>query len=706
MNVVLTLIGVAFAGVAALVFLSPKPRKYPRYQKGGEDEIPDYRGVKRVTDPREEQEIRLAKKGLASEPPATIVELFARCRQTKGTRLALVHERNGIESRWSWAEYYNECAGVAKSLMALGQGPQDITNCIGFNCPEWFFADLGSMMAAGIPAGVYTTSNSGSMMYIANHSKAKVIFVESEKYLNKYLEVADKLTHVKYMIVWEHMDDSKLKAADARTKFEIMTWRAFLDRGNDVSDDDLDARMKSVRPGHIAALIYTSGTTGNPKAVMICHDAMTYEGRAMFKTNIDAGYTEYLDNSFRMVSYLPLNHIAAKLADIVLPLVHTCDTDKWGEVWIARKDAMKGSLVNTMQKARPSLFFGVPRVWEKFAEKMRGAAKKTPWPLSALSGYGKKLGIQAYKAGFNDNNGKHKVPLLWPLFNNTLFKMVRQKLGLHHTIQFATGAAPIQPETLEYFGSIGIPITNLYGMSENCGAATMNLLNNYGFGSAGFPMKGIDIKLDHVEGRDPPGNGEILIGGRANMTGYMYEEGKTKNTIDGDGYVHSGDVGMIKDGCLFITGRIKELIIGAGGENIAPVPIEHYLKAVLPALSNIVMIGNQKKYNTMLVSLKVKTNVDTGEPTDILINEATEVSPGCKTVGDAMKDEKWKKYIQGGLDKYNSNPEVCVSRAQKIQYYRIIPTDLNVADETLGPTMKVKRSKVEAKYKDLIDSMY
>merc|ERR1719219_1352340 len=142
---------------------------------------------------------------------------------------------------------------------------------------------------------------------------------------------------------------------------------------------------------------------------------MTFEGRSMFQTNLAAGYSEYLTQPFRMVSYLPLNHAAAKVADIVLPLTATCDTPQWGEAWIARKDAMKGSLVKTMQKARPTLFFGVPRVWEKFAEKMKAAGKKTPWPLSAISAYGKTLGIQAYKAQFNDNNGKFSQPLLWPL---------------------------------------------------------------------------------------------------------------------------------------------------------------------------------------------------------------------------------------------------------------------------------------------------
>merc|ERR1719195_1691360 len=253
---------------------------------------------------------------------------------------------------------------------------------------------------------------------------------------------------------------------------------------------------------------------------------------------------------------------------------------------------------------------------------------------------------------------------------------------------------------------MGMPIVNVYGMSECSGAATLNLHNNMGRMSAGYCMPGIEIKLDHDPSRDKPGNGEILIGGRANMMGYMYAPDKTADTMDSDGYIHSGDVGKLVHGCLYITGRIKELIIGAGGENIAPVPIEHYLKSILPAVSNLVMIGNQKKYNTCLISLKVKTDVDTGLPTNELTGEAIDVSPGCKTVEDAMKDDTWQKYLQKGLDTFNNNPEVCVSRAQKIQYFRIIPTDLNIPDETLGPTMKVKRPKVEEVYAELIDSMY
>jgi len=706
------LVSAVFGAVLLAILYKPTNSKkgHKPYKQQSAADLPNYRGVKRVVNPTEVMEVKVAQSGIGAAPPETVVGMLQKCRDKAGNKLALWHADNdGNKRTFTWGQLYKQSADFAKACMAVGLRKSEVTNIIGFNMPEWFFAEYGTMLAGAIPAGVYTTSNAGSMAYIASHAKAKIVVVESMKYLQRYAEMKDQIPTVETMVVWSKISDADFNAAaSSLPAVKLFRWNDFIALGNGVSDAELDERMKGVQPGNIASLIYTSGTTGNPKAVMCCHDAMCFEARSLIKTVEGSGCRpNFVKKNYSVVSFLPLNHAAAKVLDMLGPLFFTSEyADKGfhGTVYIARPDAMKGTLTQTLAVARPTLFFGVPRVWEKIQEKMLSAGATSPFPIKQLSAYGKTLGKLWYKNTFNDGDGN--VPLMWPFFNNTLFAIVRKKLGLDNCELFATGAAPIKGHTLEYFGSIGIPIANAYGMSENMGACSINLYNNYGFGSAGYAINGFDVKIQHDSERDKPGNGEILIGGRGNMTGYMYDPEKTAGTIDKDGYVHSGDIGMLKGGCLYITGRIKELIIGAGGENIAPVPIEHHIATIRPAISNIVMIGNQRKYNVCLVSLKCHVDPDTGEPSSELAGAAKSVDPNCKTIEEAQKSKIWQDYLFSGIKEYNDNPAACVSRASKIQKFKILPKDLNVPDGTLGPTLKVKRTTVEKTYLALIDSMY
>jgi len=692
---------VTFIVILKTLFPSNSKTKYKKYEKQTSDHLSDYTGTKRTTDLTGTQEIRYAKTGVGSDKAKTIPELIREAVRRHGKKLAIDHQdMKGVTRTWTWEDYDRDVRRVAKSLISIGMKQFDTVNIIGFNAPEWIFADIGTMIAGCVPAGVYTTSKSGACEYIANHSKAQVLFVESWKHLDKYVEVARNIPSLRYAVIWA--EDTKGRN-DIGNGVKLMTWNDFLQLGNNVDDGTLENRMDQVDPGMAAALIYTSGTTGNPKAVMCSHDNLYYDAHSLHISAVEAGY-DMNDKAQRIVSYLPLNHAAAKIADILLPLTWTATSMYPGSVFIARPDALKGSLVETMKRCEPTLFFGVPRVWEKFQEKMAAVGKTTPWPMSAISAYGKKLGLRWYNNSHIDGSGE--IPWLWPLFDKTLFALVRKKLGLAKCSMMATGAAPMQDVTFQYFGSIGIQIINMYGMSENTGGATVNFGNNYGRGSAGQPLKGIDIKIDHDPQRDQPGNGEILIGGRANMMGYMNEPDKTVRTVDSDGYIHSGDVGKIVDGNLYITGRIKELIIGAGGENVAPVPIEHYIKSIRPGLSNVIMIGDKRKYNVCLVSLKTFVDPETMTPTSKLIGDAKDVSPNSSTVEEAMNDPLWEEYIKSAIIQYNKNDEVCVSSASRIQYFRILPEDLSVPKETLGPTLKVKRPNVVKAYADLIEEMY
>jgi long-chain-fatty-acid--CoA ligase ACSBG len=401
-----------------------------------------------------------------------------------------------------------------------------------------------------------------------------------------------------------------------------------------------------------------------------------------------------------LISYLPLSHVAAQMIDIHGPLMLAANFKHPATVWFARPDALRGTLRDTLLAARPTMFFGVPRVWEKFREALLRARRGGV--LGAIGDWAKSVASEKFLASQLGSDAE--PPLAFPVAKLLLNK-VRAALGLDRCRYCLSGAAPITTETLDYFGSLDIPIHQVYGMSECTGPATLDLPDRTKNGSVGPALPGIEIKLDHVEGRDKPNEGEICYRGRNVMMGYMKNEEKTAESIDQDGWLHSGDVGRFdENGFVFITGRIKELIITAGGENIAPVPIEGDIKKLLAGLSNVMMVGDRRKFCSMLVTLQTEPIPETGTFSDKLAGEALQVDPSCITVKDAQKSEVWTRYIERGRTTYNN--EIAVSNAQKLQKFVILDTDFSVAEGDLTPTLKLKRSVVAEKYANEIDSMY
>merc|ERR1712187_12834 len=301
-----------------------------------------------------------------------------------------------------------------------------------------------------------------------------------------------------------------------------------------------------------------------------------------------------------------------------------------------------------------------------------------------------------------------------PGMMNALGRKVMSKvhaaLGLDKCIWAGTGAAPISPQTLEYFASLNIIISELFGMSECTGPHTTCTPKLFKFGTCGPMLPGCYSTVDHVAGRDKEGEGELKYKGRHVMMGYMFDEVNTKKTIDPEHWLFTGDVVSLKSYAsgtpelLKITGRVKELIITAGGENIAPVPIETKLKEYCPGLGNVMMIGDKQKFCSILVAAKVKEDVATGSATEELIAEALQVDPNCKSVSDAQQSTLWKKCVQEAIDRYNEKD--AVSQAQKLQKWSFIPTTFTVAGGELGPTLKLKRGPTAEKYQAIIESLY
>jgi len=637
-------------------------------------------------------------------------------------------------SNWNiltWKEYYNKIQQFGTALINCGvkindnSGKSDVmTESVGiwgFNSAEWIIASVGGMYAGAISMGIYPTDTMETVTYKINHANTSVVCVDSEEKIKKILEVADQLPNLRYLVIWG--DNYKnYKYPDPSTdKIKIVHWDNFL------STDSVLESPAFITPSRCCVYVYTSGTTGKPKACMLCHDNL------LFTTTGVCYYLNKMgvEGEERILSYLPLTHVAGFLIDIICPIYLSAGTFTGGKgyasVSMARSyDLKKGTLGGRLTCIEPTLFLGVPRVWEKISSKLKakGAAKGAC--IRKIAGWAKGKGL------VNGKNlqlgGSGKKPSFYGCANILLAK-IKKALGLNEVKYCVTGAAPIARDLLEYYASLGLNLLELYGMSETAGVQTANFLSKdeacINWGSVGCPLQGADVRIYDENGSDVFNadgtpvdpkitEGEIVFRSRSIMMGYLANKalgeehvqeiiGKNKSAMTSDGYLKSGDKGTIINGMFKITGRYKELIITAGGENIAPVPIENHIKFLCPAISNVIMIGDKKKFNICLVTLKSK-----GQPpgTNDLDAEALSVDSSIKTISDAMDSTIFTNTIKSAIENTNNNKEVCVSRPCKIQKFTILPCDFSDSTGELTPTLKLKRSVTQEKYTSLIDEMY
>ncbi|KAK1174416.1 long-chain-fatty-acid--CoA ligase ACSBG2-like [Acipenser oxyrinchus oxyrinchus] len=628
--------------------------------------------------------LRITQSGPGSETPVTVHQMFQHAVEQYGETPALAVKKEGQWATLTFREYYNECRLAAKSFLKLGLERYHGVGILGFNSPEWFIADIGSILAGGLAVGIYTTNSPEACQYVADNCEANVLVVENHKQLTKILQVKDQLPHLKAIV--QYKDELKEKQPN------LYTWKEFMELGKQIPDAQLDDVIRSQKANQCCSLIYTSGTTGQPKGVMLSHDNLTWTAEAAGKTvNLGNGTEECI------ISYLPLSHIAAQLIDIWISMRFGATT------YFAEPDALKGSLVNTMREVRPTAFMAVPRVWEKMQEKMQSQASKSSLVKRKVAEWAKYIGLQA---NYNFMNGNQTVPWGYMLANNLVFKKVRAALGLDRCTMCFTGAAPITKDTLEYFMSLNLPIYELYGMSESTGPHAVSNEAAFRIMSCGKEIPGCSSKLDKP---DEEGNGEICFWGRHVFMGYLNMVDKTEEALDQEGWLHSGDLGKHDpEGFLYVTGRIKELIITAGGENIPPVLIEDAVKEELPIVSNAMLIGDKRKFLCMLLTLKCNVD-DDGEPTDELTPQSKEFcrQTGCRASRLSEITSKNHlpvfKAIQEGIDRVNAK---ATSNAQKIQKWTILEKEFSISGGELGPTLKLKRPVVQKMYKDQIEEFY
>ncbi|XP_062873978.1 long-chain-fatty-acid--CoA ligase ACSBG2-like [Trichomycterus rosablanca] len=627
--------------------------------------------------------LRMRETGPGSEPPLTIQQMFQATVDKFGDHPALCSKKDGAWVTLTYKEYQQQCRAAAKSFLKLGLERFHGVGILGFNSPEWYIADIGCIMAGGLATGIYTTNSPEACQYVVEDSEADVLVVENDKQLAKILQIKDQLPHLKAIVQYKGELEKKYP--------NVYTWAEFMKLGKDFPDAQLDAIIDCQNANECCSLIYTSGTTGKPKGVMLSHDNITWIAHAAGSAiNLDMG-----ENS--AVSYLPLSHVAAQVNDMWVSMKFAAAT------YFAEPDALKGSLANTLREVHPTTFLGVPRVWEKMQEAMKSIGAKSSPLKKRLAVWAKTIGLQA---SYNAMNNNPTVPWGFMLANNLVFKRVRAGLGLDRCKHFVTGAAPITKDTLEYFMSLNIPVCEVYGMSESTGPHTISWSESYRITSCGKVIPGCKTKLDKP---DEQGNGEICFWGRHVFMGYLNMPEKTEETLDSEGWLHSGDLGKHDtNDFLFITGRIKELIITAGGENIPPVPIEDAVKEEVSIISNAMLVGDKKKFLSMLFTLKCTVD-DNGDPTDELTPLAVEFCREHGVIATKVseiigsKEPAIYKVIQEGVDRVNAKS---TSNAQRIQKWTLLSQDFSITGGELGPTMKLKRPVVAKMYEEEINKFY
>jgi len=561
------------------------------------------------------------------------------------------------KGRWqttSWAEYCAETRLVARALIALGLGPKDGLVIAADNCHQWFISNIATIYSGAIPAGIYATSSPEQCHYIADNCDATIAVVENSKQLAKFNAIADQLPKLKAIIM--------MKGSDAAE--HVYAWDDLPKLAEQVSEQVLDERIKAQQPEDICTLIYTSGTTGNPKGVMLSHHNLTWMAQSCVETYA-------CDTNERIISYLPLSHIAEQVFSLYIPMA--CG----GCTSFAQNLALLG---DNLREVRPTSFLAVPRVWEKIQAKMLVAGRNSPPLRKKVVAWAKKKGL----AGGYAKQQNKTLPLFYTLAEKLVFSKVKQQLGFDRCRNLLSSAAPISLDTLEFFLSLGMPVCEIYGMSECTGPATVGLADDYHTDKLGRATPGTEIRI--------ASDGEILLRGPHIFSAYNKNEAATSETISSDGWLHSGDMGEIdSEGFLQITGRKKDIIITAGGENIAPQLLEGKLKAIV-AVSQVLVIGDQRKYLSALITLD----------DEVLESELSNANSPAIGADQAAQCKQLRGYLQQQISAMNKS----LAHAQAIQKFTVLARDFSIEGGELTPTMKIKRNIVSAKYQAQIAAMY
>ncbi|MFB9444392.1 AMP-binding protein [Dactylosporangium vinaceum] len=592
----------------------------------------------------------------------TIAELVRDRAEAGPDTVAMREKHRGIWREITWREYWATARRVAHALRGLGVGPGDRVAILSENRPEWLFADVATVALRAATVGLYPTSPAGDVRYLLAHSGAKVLIAEDQEQVDKALAVLDDcpdLTRIVYL---------DPKGIRRRYRHEaLLSWDDML-AGS--SDDPLDL---AAAPDDLAALVYTSGTTGRPKGAMLTVANVDF---AIGVLRGDGGLTDPPPGPRDLaLSYLPLCHVAERVFT----------------VWLGAASGVVvhfGESIATVQadlrEVQPTILFGVPRIWEKMlagvTTRVAGASPVkragTRFWLRVADGIGATL---ARTGGRHTLGSRLRYTLGWLC----CYRALRERIGLRRVRYAASGAAPVAPEVLRFFMGIGVPMHEVYGMTENAAIATANQPGRVRLGTVGEPQPGVEVRIGD--------GGEIQTRHAGTFAGYFRDEAATGAALTADGWLRTGDIGSLDGTYLRITDRAKDIIITAGGKNIAPSEIENALKAS-PYIKEAVVVGDRRAYLTALVGIELETVGEWAQRRGLAYT----------TYRDLSGKPEVQALVRGIVDGVNAGR----APVEQLKAFRMLPKELDQETGELTATQKVRRAAIAEAFRTDIDEMY
>ncbi len=598
--------------------------------------------------------------GPSAAHATTIVEAFELTSSRLADRVAI--RTKGDEQTLTWAQWRRRVRDLAGGLHRLGLRRGQTLAIMLSNRPEFHVVDLAAVTLGATPFSIYQTYAANQIEYVVADADAHIAVVERQ-YLERFLEARDNLPHLERVIVLDHPDEESLSEG-------VLTLDEVEAFGRDPQTQAaVEQAAAQVEPEDVLTLIYTSGTTGPPKGVQLCHRNLLSAVRGI-ETMV-----QFPEES-RVISWLPAAHIAERGAHHYLPIVYGLQITSCPD---------PRQVLSYLPEVRPHWFFAVPRIWEKLKAGLETMIAGQPDEQRAQTEHALAAAVEKVRL---EQRGEHvpaELAAEVAAADEQIFAGLRKMLGFDEVRAVNVGAAPTPIEVLEFFHAIGIPVSELWGMSETCGAGCVNPPERIKLGTVGPPAPGVEISLAQ--------DGEVLVRGEMVMLGYRGDPQKTAETIDPDGWLHTGDIGELDaDGYLRIVDRKKELIINAAGKNMSPANIEAAIKSVSPLIGQACAIGDRRSYNTALIVLDA----------DFAPMWAAQHGIEGGTLEQLADEPAVCAAVQEAIDAANSR----LARVEQIKKFTIVPGDWLPGEDELTPTMKLKRKPIAAKYEAEIEAMY
>lgn len=600
----------------------------------------------------------------------TMPQILAHHARTRGSALALRDKDRGLWRRTTWRQYFDRVRYFAIGLMALGFEPGERLAVAGDDSPEWFIADLASQMIGGACLGIYPTNPWPEMQYILRHSKTRFVVCGDQEQTDKVLDarrnaggLPDLLT-----LVCVDMKGMRQYAEDGLHSFadvEALGRREEARLGGRV-----DELLAAGRPGDVAIIVYTSGTTGMPKGAMLSHRNMLSSAAEVVRTlGLDA-------ETYSVLCYLPLCHVAERSFSMVMQLLTGCTVNFAESV---------DTVVVNLREIAPAGFLGVPRIWEKMQQSVvnrsKDATRFQQWVLARCLRLGRPIAERRLANGGAFASLADRA--LFLLLRIACFRALRRFLGLDRVRNGFCGGAPVSPEVLLFFWILGVPLYQIYGMTECAGVSHMQQPGAVTYGCSGLPIAGLDQKI--------AADGELLIRGASIFVGYLFDEDASARALAG-GWLHTGDIVEVEaDGEIRVLDRKKDILITSGGKNITPSLIENALKDS-PYIREAILLGDGRNFLSALIQVDFEA---TGK-------WAQERRIAYTTYRTLAENASVRELVAGEVNRVNDR----FARVENIRKFLILAKELDHDDGELTATMKVRRRIIETKFKDEITEIY